>query len=109
MAITVKVSEWGNSLAIRLPKAVVDQLGLKAGGEVQIELRGDFAQLTLSPQEAHKLRHDRMTLDMKRLKALGVEEPEFSDWGPSVGDEKLPDEDWSQEFEAWKKKTKNAG
>jgi len=109
MAITVKVSEWGNSLAIRLPKAVVDQLGLKAGGEVQIELRGDSAQLALSPVEAHNQRYQQMIAEMKRLMAEGIPEPELVDWGPPVGDEKLPDEDWTEEFEAWKKKTKNAG
>lgn len=109
MAITMKVSEWGNSLAIRLPKAVVDQLGLKAGGEVQIELKGDHAQLALSPEEAHKLRYDRMIGEMKQLMSEGVPEPELVDWGPPVGNEKLPDEDWTEEFEAWKKKTRNAG
>ena len=32
----MQVSKWGNSLAIRLPKALVDELGLKAGDEVDI-------------------------------------------------------------------------
>jgi len=32
----VQVSKWGNSLAIRLPKAVVDELELKEGDEVEI-------------------------------------------------------------------------
>jgi antitoxin MazE len=30
------VSRWGNALAVRLPKALVDQLGLKAGEELEI-------------------------------------------------------------------------
>jgi len=32
----MQVSKWGNSLAIRLPKAVVDELGLKEGDAVEI-------------------------------------------------------------------------
>ena len=34
----MQVSKWGNSLAIRLPAAVVEVLGLKAGDQVEIEV-----------------------------------------------------------------------
>jgi antitoxin MazE len=37
----VQVGKWGNSLAIRLPAAVVEILGLKEGDEIQIEVAGD--------------------------------------------------------------------
>ncbi len=30
----MQISKWGNSLAVRLPKALTDELGLKAGDEV---------------------------------------------------------------------------
>ncbi len=33
----MKVAKWGNSLAVRLPKEVVDRLGLKENDEVKIE------------------------------------------------------------------------
>jgi len=33
----MKVAKWGNSLAIRLPAAVVEQLQLKEGDEIDIE------------------------------------------------------------------------
>lgn len=32
------VSKWGNSLAVRLPAALVEALGLKEGDEVELEL-----------------------------------------------------------------------
>ena len=32
----MQVSRWGNSLAIRLPKALVDQLGLREGDELNV-------------------------------------------------------------------------
>lgn len=32
----MNVGKWGNSLAIRLPKEVVDALGLKEGDEIRI-------------------------------------------------------------------------
>ena len=32
----MQVSKWGNSLAVRLPKKLVEQLGLKEGDEVNV-------------------------------------------------------------------------
>ena len=36
----MRVSKWGNSLAVRLPDAVVKALGLKTGDEVEIVVSG---------------------------------------------------------------------
>jgi antitoxin MazE len=36
MGVLLQVSKWGNSLAIRLPKALVDELGLKEGDEIEV-------------------------------------------------------------------------
>jgi antitoxin MazE len=36
----MQVSKWGNSLAIRLPTAVVEILGLKEGDVVEIDVAG---------------------------------------------------------------------
>ena len=32
----MQISKWGNSLAVRLPKALVDQLSLKEGDELNV-------------------------------------------------------------------------
>ncbi len=32
----MRVSKWGNSLAVRLPKALVEDLGLKPGDRLEI-------------------------------------------------------------------------
>lgn len=34
------VSKWGNSLAVRLPAALVEALGLKEGDEIEITIAG---------------------------------------------------------------------
>jgi antitoxin MazE len=34
----MQVAKWGNSLAIRLPAAVVELLGLKEGDEIEIHV-----------------------------------------------------------------------
>jgi antitoxin MazE len=38
--VSMHVSKWGNSLAIRLPAAVVETLDLKEGDEIEIEVTG---------------------------------------------------------------------
>ncbi|MBN6740429.1 AbrB/MazE/SpoVT family DNA-binding domain-containing protein [Acidithiobacillus ferrivorans] len=37
----MQVSKWGNSLAVRLPAAVVAALGLKEGDNIEIEVLGE--------------------------------------------------------------------
>jgi antitoxin MazE len=37
----MQISKWGNSLAVRLPKALTDELGLKAGDEVTMMAQPD--------------------------------------------------------------------
>lgn len=37
----MQVSKWGNSLAVRLPAAVVEALGLKEGDHIEIRVAGD--------------------------------------------------------------------
>jgi antitoxin MazE len=39
----MQVSKWGNSLAVRLPAAVVEALGLKEGDQIEIHVAGRHA------------------------------------------------------------------
>ncbi|MBX3532242.1 MAG: AbrB/MazE/SpoVT family DNA-binding domain-containing protein [Rhizobiaceae bacterium] len=39
----MQVAKWGNSLAVRLPSAVVDALKLKEGDEIDIRIAGERA------------------------------------------------------------------
>ncbi len=58
----MQVAKWGNSLAIRLPKAVVEVLNLKAGDEIEITIAGD---------RQFEIARDRKREDaLKRLRAL---------------------------------------
>ena len=63
----MQVSKWGNSLAIRLPAAVVEALQLKEGDEVEIRVAGKHAfdvELDRSRERA-----------LERIKALAIELP----------------------------------
>ena len=58
----MQVSKWGNSLAVRLPKALVDQLGLKEGDELNVV---DVVERTLVVQK-----EDRRKAALERLASL---------------------------------------
>jgi antitoxin MazE len=49
----VRVAKWGNSLAIRLPDAIVKALGLKSGDDVEITLLGD-RQFQVGPNQSRQ-------------------------------------------------------
>jgi antitoxin MazE len=51
----MQVSKWGNSLAVRLPKALVDQLGLKEGDELDVVAAKDGA-IEVETAEARRRR-----------------------------------------------------
>ena len=46
------VSKWGNSLAIRLPAAVVETLGLKEGDDIEVVVAG---ARTFAIRRAHRV------------------------------------------------------
>jgi antitoxin MazE len=56
---TMQVSKWGESLAVRLPKALVEKMGLKAGDELNIV---DVVERTLvvEKEERRKAALERM-------------------------------------------------
>jgi len=45
-----KVSKWGNSLALRLPKAIVDGHNISEGADMELVEREDGLLLTPVPQ-----------------------------------------------------------
>jgi antitoxin MazE len=64
----MRVSKWGNSLAVRLPKALVDELGLKAGDEVDI--------VAAAKRRIEVERNDRREGAVARMKARNWRLPE---------------------------------
>ena len=50
----MQVSKWGNSLAIRIPIAVVEALGIQEGDDIEVDVVGERAiqiQRTPSAEE----------------------------------------------------------
>jgi antitoxin MazE len=86
----VAVSKWGNSSAIRLPKAMMEELGIKQGEVVEMTVKDGKGMIEKPKQQLAPSLED-MVAEMNRL---GWEnEPETVDWGPDVGSERFYDHD----------------
>ena len=84
----VKVAKWGNSLALRPPKAAVDATGLQPGAEVDVTVEGSDLRVR-RPLPIKRYRLEDLVAEMKRL---GPEnQPELVDWGPDRGSEIIDD------------------
>lgn len=84
----VTIAKWGNSKAVRLPKALTDPQGFEEGTQLE---------LTVEPDGFHLRRPAKTTRDLlaemiAEAKRLGPEnEPETIDWGPDRGSEIIDD------------------
>ena len=50
-----KIQRWGNSLALRIPKAFADSVGLNTGTEVELMVEDGKLVITKSPTTHHDL------------------------------------------------------
>jgi antitoxin MazE len=57
---TMQVSKWGNSLAVRLPKALVEELGLKEGDELSVVAARNGAIEVETKEDQRRRALDRM-------------------------------------------------
>jgi antitoxin MazE len=71
------VSKWGNSLALRIPQAVAEQLGIREGSELDV---------TASEREI-VARKPRYTLEELLDGITDENRHEEMDWGPPAGRE----------------------
>ena len=85
----IQVAKWGNSTAIRLPKVVVDELGLKAGQ--QVDIRIDSGEMRLKPAMSTIARYDVDKLLADFTRKGGTPPTEIVSW-PNV-DAPWPEDD----------------
>jgi antitoxin MazE len=86
----VKIAKWGNSVAVRVPKPLAEDLGLVPGREVDMERDGTRIAIETAPERRiPRYRLEDLVAEMKRL---GPEnEPETVDWGAPRGSEIIDD------------------
>ena len=77
----IPIAKWGNSSAIRLPKAVMQELGLKNGQRVQLTVKdgkGIFEPVA-EPARPKTITMEWIIAEMDRLGPENM--PETVDWG----------------------------
>jgi antitoxin MazE len=81
------LQRWGNSQGVRLPKSIVDALGISVGTPVIVEITKDQSQITITPAtESRPVRGRYRIEDLiagSSSKAFDAE----TDWGKPVGKE----------------------
>ena len=66
----MRISKWGNSLAVRIPKTLVDEMSLTEGDEVELAQDGPRRLLVTKAERGEALAHlekyrGRMPADYK--------------------------------------------
>lgn len=74
-----KIQRWGNSLAVRIPKAFAEEAGLSEDTKVDIAVEGK----TITIRPARK----KYTLEELLKGITPANRHELLDWGPPVGKE----------------------
>jgi antitoxin MazE len=67
MEAAMHVARWGNSLAVRLPRALVERLGLKPGDEIEI-VAAESGRIAVA-------RDDRRSAAIERMRARALTLP----------------------------------
>jgi len=84
----IPIAKWGNSSAIRLPKAVMEELGLKPGQSINLTVKDGKG--ILEPARPQKITLEWIISEMDRLGPENM--PETVEWGPDIGSEIIDDE-----------------
>lgn len=81
------LQRWGNSQGVRLPKAMIETLGITVGSPVILEVSGDHSGITIKPaKESRPVRGRHRIEDLiagSSPDAFGREH----DWGMAKGKE----------------------
>lgn len=83
-AISTNICRWGNSRGIRLPRAVLDVVGLNDHDEVTLTISGDSIIIRSAKKGA---RRDYPSLSDRFSGYTGDDTPEEWDVGSPVGEE----------------------
>lgn len=76
------IQKWGNSLAVRIPAPLADQLDVSAG--TSVDLAVDDGRLVVTPKARPKYRLTDLLKGCSPARLHGE-----TDWGPDVGREVL--------------------
>jgi antitoxin MazE len=80
----IAFQKWGNSLAVRVPKVVAQEIGAREGRSAEMSVQG--GKLVIAPI-ATKRRAPRYSLDQLVGRITPQNRHDEIDWGTGVGNE----------------------
>jgi len=105
-----KIAKWGNSIGLRLPKPLAQDLGLTPGREVDLRQNGSQVVIeTSAGNSGNRIPSYRLEDLLAQIKP-GQKPPRVEDW--SAVETPWPDDDWGdvapseKEWEAMKRRAR---
>jgi antitoxin MazE len=83
----VAFQKWGNSLALRVPKLVAQEIGAGDGKTAEMSVRDGKLVIEVTKPKRRKRRKRRYTLDELVAGITPENRHEEIDWGPPSGNE----------------------
>ena len=81
--MNVQISKWGNSLGVRLPRALAEEVGMAEGQKVSVT--ADGGKLVIAPvRRVYTIEELVVNMTPESVR-------EAFDWGPDVGREIIDD------------------
>ncbi|KAB2641134.1 MAG: AbrB/MazE/SpoVT family DNA-binding domain-containing protein [Verrucomicrobia bacterium] len=81
------LQRWGNSQGIRLPKAIVESMGIAVGASVIVKLSEDSSQITITPTPASRPIRGRHRIEDLIAESSAQAFEGECDWGKVAGKE----------------------
>lgn len=84
----VTISKWGNSQGIRIPKGLLDALGMKENDAVELIQKDKHLEIKKISPSQHKTLEERLEAFYgKPISKIELPEEQELDWGHSSGSE----------------------
>ena len=82
------IQKWGNSQGIRIPKALLEALGIRENDRVELIQAGDTLTIKKAPTAPHRTLEERLTAFYgKHLEEIERIPGEELNWGKAEGHE----------------------
>ena len=82
------IQRWGNSQGLRIPKAMLEAIGLRENDRVELTQEEDGIRIQKLPQARHRTLEERLTTFYgKPLDQIERLEEQEYDWGAAEGQE----------------------
>jgi len=81
------LQKWGNSQGVRVPKVILDTIGLEVGSEIEIDLSEDSSAITIRPSVPSRPIRGRYRIEDLVARISRESEAEEMSWGEPQGKE----------------------